>query len=121
MPPAPEGRQRDPHGAAPLTSGRSRGARSASDRLSHRDRHVVLAAARERELDQPPRGRKRRSCRRDGADLGGNERRDPVDALGKAVRREHDPVADLEGAENIEASHLSEAIQYRTLDRNLIS
>ena len=28
-------------------------------------------------------------------------------------------VADLEGAEDLEAKHLSEAVQYRTLDRNL--
>ena len=30
-------------------------------------------------------------------------------------------IADIEGKENIEAAHLSESIQYRTLDRNLIS
>ena len=29
-------------------------------------------------------------------------------------------IADIEGKENIEAAHLSESIQYRTLDRNLI-
>ena len=30
-------------------------------------------------------------------------------------------IADIEGKENIETAHLSESIQYRTLDRNLIS
>jgi len=30
-------------------------------------------------------------------------------------------IADIEGKEDIEAAHLSESIQYRTLDRNLIS
>jgi magnesium chelatase family protein len=30
-------------------------------------------------------------------------------------------IADIEGKENIEAAHLSESIQYRTLDRNLVS
>jgi magnesium chelatase family protein len=28
-------------------------------------------------------------------------------------------VADLDGAEDLEPKHLSEAVQYRTLDRNL--
>ncbi len=30
-------------------------------------------------------------------------------------------IADIEGKENIEAAHLSESIQYRTLDRNLVA
>jgi magnesium chelatase family protein len=30
-------------------------------------------------------------------------------------------IADIEGKENIETAHLSESIQYRTLDRNLVS
>jgi magnesium chelatase family protein len=30
-------------------------------------------------------------------------------------------IADLEGQENILPAHLSESIQYRTLDRNLIA
>jgi len=28
-------------------------------------------------------------------------------------------IADLEGAEDLEPKHISEAVQYRTLDRNL--
>jgi hypothetical protein len=30
-------------------------------------------------------------------------------------------IADLEGAENIAVNHLSEAVQYRRLDRNLFA
>ena len=48
-----------------------------------------------------------------------------IDSFGFSARAYHRilkvsrTIADLEGEENILARHLSEAVQYRTLDRNL--
>ena len=48
-----------------------------------------------------------------------------IDSFGFSARAYHRilkvarTIADLEGVQNIQARHLSEAVQYRTLDRNL--
>ena len=67
----------------------------------------------------------RRWCRLDGA--GESLLRQAVQELGLSARA-HDKIlrtartiADLEGAANITATHLAEAVQYRRLDRNLFA